>query len=285
MSVTGTMYCDRPASSWLYHYTSKSGLLGIFGSGAVWATSIHYMNDAKEFRHAMELVNLCLRELSGLDDADRSLLSTIINELMESISKIYVFVFSLSEESDLLSQWRGYSGTGGFAIEFEWERLLAVAAKNGFKLGRCIYAPKEQQEVVNPLVKSAKEVYLECLKSNLKKDEISKRISKDFIGKFVSTSPLLKHYAFSEEKEWRLISPPTRIDSPHVKYREGASMIIPYFNLKIQEEDGSFPVSGIVVGPCPHPELAANAATNFIWDSGSFKNLSVRHSRAPYREW
>lgn len=285
MSLPDTIFSEKPTGSWLYHYTSKSGLLGIFGSGAVWATSIHYMNDSKEFRHAMEMVNISLRELNGVGDADRISLTTILTEQLESIRKIYMFVFSLSEKSDLLSQWRGYSETGGFAIEFEWEKLVSIAAISGFQLGRCLYDYKEQQKAITPLVECAKNIYLEGVKENLNPEVISKKISTEFLGKFISISPFLKHHAFSEEKEWRLVSRPTDMDSPQVRYREGTSMLIPYFDLNIQGLDQDFPVSGIVVGPCPHPELSANAACNFVTKKGKFRQFSVRHSTVPYREW
>lgn len=40
----------------IFHYTSGDGLLGILSSDTIWATSIHHLNDGKEFSHARELV-------------------------------------------------------------------------------------------------------------------------------------------------------------------------------------------------------------------------------------
>ena len=40
----------------LYHYTDQEGLLGIIGKKEIWASHTQYLNDQREFRHAIELV-------------------------------------------------------------------------------------------------------------------------------------------------------------------------------------------------------------------------------------
>jgi hypothetical protein len=38
----------------LYHYTTQTGLLGIITSGEIWASHTQYLNDVREFPHAIE---------------------------------------------------------------------------------------------------------------------------------------------------------------------------------------------------------------------------------------
>src|SRR5438270_10650521 len=46
----------RPLPKFLYHYTGQDGLLGIIGTGSMWATNIAYMNDSTEFEVALRLI-------------------------------------------------------------------------------------------------------------------------------------------------------------------------------------------------------------------------------------
>ena len=40
----------------LYHYTTQTGLLGIIRDRQIWATHTQYLNDHREFLHAVDLV-------------------------------------------------------------------------------------------------------------------------------------------------------------------------------------------------------------------------------------
>ena len=40
----------------LYHYTTQAGLLGIISQKEIWATHTQYLNDRREYLHAIELV-------------------------------------------------------------------------------------------------------------------------------------------------------------------------------------------------------------------------------------
>jgi hypothetical protein len=50
----------------LYHYTSQAGLIGIVKSMKLWATSIRYLNDSREYNHDRDLL------LSVIDDTMRT---------------------------------------------------------------------------------------------------------------------------------------------------------------------------------------------------------------------
>ncbi len=112
----------------LYHYTSQQGLIGIVSADELWATDIRYLNDSSEFTYAVQLAYKALREWKHTDLAYYQAFRKLAEErLRESGSSI--LVASLSEEGDLLSQWRGYCSPGpGFAIGFNGRYLATVAA-------------------------------------------------------------------------------------------------------------------------------------------------------------
>lgn len=118
----------------LYHYTSTDGLIGILRSQSLWATDIEYLNDSEELTHASaELgprLETRIQELGGEDvernrNDPRSSQIMVLRELrayVESVQKHEsderAYVTCFCEDGDLLSQWRGYAGPGGFALGF-----------------------------------------------------------------------------------------------------------------------------------------------------------------------
>ncbi len=130
---------DKP----LYHYTTQTGLLGIIKSREIWATHTQYLNDRREFLHALDLVH---EEITRLLDeaitgewlyrtdepgrARQQILLRMQQAVSMSPESINVCVCSFSEERDSLSQWRSYGGSSGFAIGFSGE-LLKAATEEG----------------------------------------------------------------------------------------------------------------------------------------------------------
>ncbi|MDQ5879469.1 MAG: hypothetical protein QG638_2205, partial [Pseudomonadota bacterium] len=105
----------------LHHYTSGHGLLGIIGSSSIWATKIQYMNDSKEFAHAIELAGISIRTRKAAQSNRRfSAFCDALIEHLERISGMPFYVACFSEVEDSLSQWRGYCPSGfGYSIGFD----------------------------------------------------------------------------------------------------------------------------------------------------------------------
>ncbi len=59
---------DKP----LYHYTTQSGLLGIIRTRTIWATHTQYLNDRREFLHAVDLVREEIQRLLEEETSDHS---------------------------------------------------------------------------------------------------------------------------------------------------------------------------------------------------------------------
>jgi DUF2971 family protein len=140
---------DKP----LYHYTEQAGLLGIIGKKQIWATHTPYLNDRREFMHAVDLVREEINDLlTSRDHQTRSILQEM-KDGISGIESMNVCVCSFSEERDSLSQWRAYgSGTSGFAIGFPPDFLAEAAEKAGWYLAPCIYDPSDQRTLIKALV-------------------------------------------------------------------------------------------------------------------------------------
>ncbi len=87
---------DAKPTNFLYHYTSLPDLFNILEGDSLWATATRFSNDSSE--------ELVLSDTSYFE---------------ESGSKMDNFLICLSQNSDCLSQWRGYCPNGGGAIELD----------------------------------------------------------------------------------------------------------------------------------------------------------------------
>src|SRR5713226_3624475 len=166
-AILNEVLCRRPNKP-LYHYTGQTGLLGIIGEKQIWATHTPYLNDRREFMHAVDLVR---EEISELLTSSDHQTRTILQEMKDGISGIEsmnVCVCSFSEERDSLSQWRAYgSGTSGFAIGFPPDFLSEATEKAGWYLAPCIYDPSDQRTLIRSLVE-------EVLEQNIQRKRAAK---------------------------------------------------------------------------------------------------------------
>lgn len=101
----------------LYHYTSLEALLSIVQFKRFRASNIRFLNDTSEERRLKEDVVSILRRRSS-SAADEAILKTVIDAI-DPGPKQSLFVASLTEKGDLLSQWRAYCPSGrGISIGF-----------------------------------------------------------------------------------------------------------------------------------------------------------------------
>lgn len=264
----------------LYHYTTQVGLLGILDSGYIWATKIQFMNDATEFRTAIEMVATELRSRAP-DYFDTSPERARVNALFEQVSAVEstdVFVLSLTEEDDQLSQWRAYSGHhSGFAIGFDVAVLCKVASEHGFSLDGCIYDTRAQSYLAAILVDNG----LLWLSHSAR---MERRRCREFRRTLLKLAPLFKHYTFAEEGEWRLTSTSHLATSPEIGFRAGPSTIVPYYKIPLRAKDGTSVLSSVTVGPTPHPELSV-ASVHALASARGFGGVPVWESKIPLRTW
>ncbi len=264
----------------LYHYTSRSGLLGIIESKTIWASNIHYLNDYTEFLLAIDQTKLMVRNPS---DQNNKLLVALYNKIeseLEAISRMHVFAVSFSADGDVLSQWRGYCPNGqGYSIGFSKSIIANLAAQQGFTFKPCIYDWKEQRRIISEPLKRAEDL----LSRDSTSPDIVNKAATGFISEFLQIAPLLKDSVFYQEHEWRLFSYIPSTDN-RCKTREGATAIIPYVEFCL-DKNASLPMTEVVVGPGQpgrDKELALSAVGLLLSQNG-FKERCVKPSRIPYR--
>ncbi|MBD3374313.1 hypothetical protein GF406_04690 [candidate division KSB1 bacterium] len=143
----------------LYHYTSFEVLQKIIKNKNIHLTNIRYMNDIKEFYSAHEFLKKRIDRLidemirlvkeSNSDQYGEQKLDTFKSVLLEKfnpdslLKKYSIFTFCLSENADLLSQWRGYCPNYGLSIGFNGSSFsIFDHSFLKFNLIKCMYTKK-----------------------------------------------------------------------------------------------------------------------------------------------
>lgn len=275
----------KPPKS-LYHYTTQEGLIGIIQKKEIWATHTQYLNDNTEYLHASDLV---LKELKKrISNSSDENITNILNEMVfgvEGAHGMNVCVCSFSEISDSLSQWRAYSSAmSGFAIGFSGEELQESVKREEWFLVPCLYKENDHIELVNALIDK---VLNENIKiSDDEEDHVKLLQSGNMIANLNRYAPIIKNEKFDEEKEWRIISRPLSCKNDRFKYRNGKSMIIPYYCYPLIEDNDSseLPLNEIVVGPTPHLNQSRRSVESILAKEGLAK-YPVECTKVPYRNW
>lgn len=273
----------------LYHYTSSSGLLGILKSKSIWATSIRFLNDSTEFSLALKIAQEVIQDrIEGArNNFDRGLYNVLKERLAGEEGHGEVYVSSFTEDGDQLSQWRAYSPpSGGFAIGFRSKSLTDLTGANPDRfLARCTYDESSQKELIRRLVQTVAQFAEESNAHNQMSHDRVFRESFKRLGRLLPLiAPALKDSSFAEEREWRLVRLPSSFEEGELQFREGRSMLIPYYQHRFPNNNGRVPIEELIVGPTPHPELASEAAQALLM-SQELPAAVVRSSSIPYRTW
>jgi Protein of unknown function (DUF2971) len=298
---------DRVPPEILYHYTSQLGLIGMLNKKTIWASKIHYLNDSKEFAPALDLARCELTERikASTSPVDRSRLEL----LRDTIDTTYTIEYTIegvntcvccfSELEDDLSQWRGYGGgSAGFSVGFTREWFTRVKETLGLSLIPCIYEPEDQQRLVQDEIdeflatKAEKEPdYWDRNRSHRHPDRPRTLVplphaGNDFATRLAQIAPRIKHESFKDEIEWRLVA--ENVPAFELCHRPGASMLIPYYNIPIGDDDKVDSIREIVVGPTPHPDLSAASVRSLAIAAGLDNPdniLKTKTTSIPFRNW
>lgn len=284
----------------LYHYCSTDTFAAILRTRTIWLSSLSLSNDTMEGR----LVNHTIMRLADRDQLDantREMLGKSISFLEEMFDGLG---FSLSENGDLLSQWRGYSDDArGVSIGFERKYLekLAEASRNpnkaGFALYKVEYETTEHANRIEPTYQELRKLIdagafrlqgIRTLLDSRTDEEVAeedRRIEsarKTLYFKQFELFPhlyRLKSPAFKEEQEWRLVSMLFRDSKDECLYRPVRNRIIPYREFELTPNE--FPsITEVVLGP--RHATPTHVAESMLFKAG-FGNVSVRRSEASYR--
>lgn len=188
--------------------------------------------------------------------------------------------FCLSEEPDLLSQWRGYTPNGGYAIGFRTEVLEAVAGRHGLQLSPCLYREKDQFGALAPALAPVMASYSHW---EINEAEWQRRFNQISQASEPVRS-VVKHPSFAEEREWRIHGSVQATD-PRSKWRPSGEYIRPYVEIALHEDGGrdtGRAVSEIWIGP-GGDALRANAALTHMIIGLRLEMPTIRFSESPLR--
>lgn len=316
----------------LFHYTTLSALRGILESNALWATNAGCLNDMTEHRvlrvhlqrplseafevafreimHGNERLTARVSEQGGVDQIAAIQAKRFLSSLWDAMygpegtTEPYVVSFashcgdspvdSEHRRHGMLSQWRGYAVGEGVAIVFDTTRLkeLVDMERQAHR-----YYPLGLGEVIYDDVLGRLEPLVAQLRENaalqvrrLYRDAREKFAS--LAGQFGAATALVKHPAFRDEHECRIVAGVTperlgpelaeagdRDDTPYkrIHHRRGARGAIPYIRL-FEGLGGALPVTRIIVGP----SLNQAAILEDVRDLVIGREIEVMQSAIPY---
>jgi len=272
------------------HYTSQAGLLGIVGTETLWATNIKFLNDEYEFQHAIDLIKEIIPTSNiKSDHRDHGIYKDFITSLEKQLKSLNnyrsesIFTLSFSEETDLLSQWRGYCpDNNGYCLILKIDEILenAKSMYDNVHLVKCIY-DKETKET--QIKDTLNEFWSSYIKSDDKKER--KNIIEKLSTEIMLLASYFKHPSFSEEKEHRIVVILDYAPDHDLKFREGKFSIIPYLELTAPRKC----IDTICIGPTSNKTLSRRALETFLDTKFGlpviFGDLEILYSKTPYRPW
>jgi len=272
------------------HYTSLSGLMGIVKDEIIWATNIKFLNDEHEFQHALDLIkDIISRSKITSDHRNYSLHKEYVNHITERLDSLdanqsdSIFTFSFSEETDLLSQWRGYCpANNGYCIVFDARKLQESIKEifNDCHLVKCVYDLEHKEAQLKKLLNDYWTKYIEA------NDKKKKKLVVDYLTKEIMLlASYFKHPSFAEEKEHRIVILLEYAPDNDLKFREGRFSLIPYIELPAPRRA----INEFYIGPTAHKHLANRALQAFLEKCYGvpivFIDMGIEYSKTPYRSW
>jgi hypothetical protein len=272
------LFADEPKDT-LYHYTSLSGLLGIVDSAVLRASDIRYMNDSAELRHTLDLLRSHVRQRIRSGTERPALLSRFLDWLTPRVnSGPMLFGASFRASGNLLSQWRGYSVHGkGVSLGFDPGYISRCAAREGFRIARCIYDTKRQLTLIEKIVDGVERMSPESDDDSAPFESIEERL--------LRMAAVLKHPSFEEEQEWRLVSPVINDMAVHpIQFREGASMLVPYYAFPLADDEGTMQLEHVYLGPTGNIDQSMNSLKLYLHRRSVSPRRGISYCQIPYRQ-
>jgi hypothetical protein len=272
----------------LYHYTSAGGLRGIIESRALWATNVLYLNDSSELSYATALVKRIFDgESTKHTGCTRYLLSFLIPTLIETMPTDF-FVACFCENPDLLSQWRAYASKGtGYCLGFETKHCIQSTgvADHIVQFQKVEYDISQQENMLRQRL----EVILKTvvpLFSNINPDDSTIPLLQAFavavVDHLSTLLTSLKHPAFAEEQEWRIVNFGLR-PTPQLRFRSGATGLVPYVELRFPSAPFPVPLTEIRHGPASNPTLTKRSIEDLLL-TYAYMDVAVKGSDIPLRD-
>jgi hypothetical protein len=269
----------------LYHYTTAAGLHGIVSQKNLRLTHTRHLNDETEGLHGAQAVDKALDILvKRLPNSD--LVRVLSDSIKTAISQKQIqveggtFVGCFSTEGDSLPQWRGYGrNDSAFSLAFDAGELLKLASASWG--GRCWLLPIEYDEdiFVSKMTQALAIASQEF--DEHKKLESGQNLLSSLVMHLANYGSALKHPAFREEREWRLIVLHlAAIDDPPVHHLASATFR-PYIELEMSREFFVSSLERVIVGPQSEQEATEHGVASFL-KSQLVADIPVVRSKVPF---
>jgi hypothetical protein len=278
----------------LYHYCSNVSFVSIVRSQSIWASEFSLSNDALEGKWIREILAECCE--------DRGLSWFEAHEILTEFDAVLAFLgaagFCMSEDGDLLSQWRGYADNGeGLSIGFRVERLTEIGARASGRgvapvasLQKIEYERKQQKAQIEGNVDRIIDLWKQGAGRKLgllnqgtedeekKRDDLTEKMQHEFY-QFSSEIYAFKNPAFREEREWRLVSIVTPSELLQMDFRAMPDRIVPYKEILVGDLARDA-IAEVILGPKNiTPDRVVRAAlARYGWGA-----VNVKRSEASYR--
>ena len=285
------------SSDILFHYTTKDSAEKILKSGEIFFGPLAWMNDELEIVYGIDFLLSLIDEIHEPYNATGSSEETFILYLRDAIDQMRygfngIFVLSLTEMDDRLSQWRAYGDDGhGVALGFSKTSLLKLPSNGhniSFMLIPIIYDENHLKKIHDNIMDVFKlsleeEKELDLFK---KKEKFYLRERANEIASQLALLPLiLKSVEFREEKEWRLLGV---VDRKYLEkvvrkidIRDYSKDYLP-IDLNQLSHFAKTPLAELLAGPCLELSKYVNTLSNAT-GKNNWILPSIRESKIPYR--
>jgi DUF2971 family protein len=262
----------------LYHYTTAVALVGIISGNRLRATNFLSHNDHSELTYglnfAADQLQATLKRDAHPKPVRRSLTRLTEHLLHLRLEQIGAYYASFSEVGNLLSQWRTYSGTQGFALGFRpyshgTTLAFRTEADEQLSLCRVLYDEDEQARTLAQLIRSFE---TRCDEPDFFDSALSE---------LITTASAMKHAGFAEEREWRIMYHPAQMeaaDASHFRVLADGSDLVSYIELLPIE--GVLPIASVVCGPGVYAAAAQQSLKLLLRQSG-YKDVEIKVSDIP----
>lgn len=321
----------------LWHYTTLEGLKGILSDKTIWATDYQYLSDSSEFIYSKSIIHQevlpkiistieyeCkgnpaakkivdayngIENLAGIE-TDETIKILIISLLSSPTLPQIPFVLSFCkvlenssflQRNGLLSQWRGYGEDGGYAIIFDFKKIIDEfkVEENSFYHGISTHDDVVYETDKSKMSDKMKK-YLDKVSDHTHKIYRFRLYGGQFplvdqeeLNSLFNCMVLLKHEGFKEENEYRFCTMSYCKEAQKNKYfeidknksfketmtRNNNGTLIPYSRLF--ERSNNLPIKGVCVGPHRDKALRVKSIKTYLSSIG-LANIKVFCSEIPY---
>jgi len=292
-----------PQAPPLFHYTGAAAIRGILQSGRLWASGAQYMNDWMEVVYGYDIIMTGLRELvekNKLPSRSNGVFKDVLR-LMESPDSPFIdaYFVAFCEKGNLLSQWRAYAGTQGFAMEFDplvIKRELTLttqAPARNLRLAKIEYDPQKQAKNFRQMIEELIETIEGTRLSRLRETTLLPTLVEFTRMVLSSWAATVKHPGFEEEQEWRVIFQP--LITAEERYLSTSEFVVRLEGLEFVTHvefmpDGKvlgkrghlLPIKSIVCGPNVSMRTALRALEILLRNNG-YDDVQIKRSEIPAR--